>query len=145
LRPRRIGVADVLLLAGLALSLHGTVTAAGAATGDNVHRSGANCGLCHTADAELLSAHRDAAAAALVPNLEAVCNGCHADEGASHRTGMPPKHPVPVALPLAPDGTVTCATCHFLHGEQTNTESFERIDNRHGQLCLTCHELSELK
>lgn len=101
--------------------------------------------MCHTADATLLSAHRDAAAAALVPDLEAVCSRCHADEGPSHRTGMAPKRPVPASLPLAADGTITCATCHFMHGEATTAESFERIDNRRGQLCLTCHDLSELE
>jgi hypothetical protein len=104
-----------------------------------------DCAVCHTGDVASLSARREAAGTALVPNLEAVCNGCHADEGPSHRTGMHPKRPDPISLPLAADGTVTCSTCHFVHGETTAAQSFERIDNRHGQLCLTCHELAELE
>jgi len=117
---------------------------ANAAIGVNVHQTGVDCETCHTAAAALLSAHRDAAASALVPDLDAVCIRCHGDEGPSHLTGIAPKRPVPTSLPLAANGTITCATCHFMHGEATTGESFERIDNRRGQLCLTCHDLSEL-
>lgn len=113
--------------------------------GEDVHRPGADCRACHTADAAALQADPAGARTRLVPDLEARCAACHAAQGASHRTGMRPRHPLPPGLPLAADGTIGCATCHYLHGEPTRTPDFERIDNRRGALCLTCHTLTELQ
>jgi hypothetical protein len=113
--------------------------------GENVHRPDANCRTCHTADRAALQASPARARTALIPDLEATCNRCHGDQGPSHKTGMPPKTPVPALLPLAADGKVTCATCHFMHGEDNRFGDFIRIDNHRGKLCLTCHQIRELR
>ena len=113
--------------------------------GDDVHRSDGDCRACHTADAAALSADRAAAKVALAGDLEARCQRCHGDEGPSHRTGMRPGKSVPADLPLAADGTIGCATCHYMHGENNAFGDFLRRDNRRGGLCLSCHELSELQ
>jgi len=112
--------------------------------GDDVHRSDAECATCHTADAAALRQNTKAAAADLVPDLEARCAKCH-DEGPSHRTGIKPVRAVPAQLPLAADGTIGCGTCHFMHGEKNDFGDFLRLDNRQGGLCLSCHQLSELQ
>jgi predicted CXXCH cytochrome family protein len=52
---------------------------------------------------------------------------------------------VPDTLPLSRDGLITCATCHFIHGEKNPYGDFVRMDNTRGGLCLTCHELKELQ
>ena len=80
----------------------------------------------------------------LVPDVEERCTACH-DEGPSHRTGLPPRKPVPDALPLSDSGLITCATCHFMHGERDPFGDFVRLDNSRGGLCLTCHQLEELQ
>lgn len=112
--------------------------------GEDVHRSDGDCRACHTADAAVLKQDPAAAGAALAPDLEVRCVACH-DEGPSHRTGIRPVRSEPPALPLAPDGTIGCATCHFMHGENDTFGDFLRVDNRQGGLCLSCHELSELR
>jgi hypothetical protein len=134
-----------LLAATAALVLFLSAGLAAKPHGENVHRPDGNCRTCHTLDAAALNADRAAAKTALVPDLEARCNQCHSDEGPSHKTGIPPKRAEPDALPLAPDGTITCATCHFIHGEDVGFGHFLRLDNRRGGLCLSCHELSELQ
>jgi hypothetical protein len=112
--------------------------------GEDVHRSDGACETCHTADAATLHADPAAARTAVVPDLEARCMACHGDEGPSHKTGVEPTKPVPDALPLT-EGKVTCATCHFMHGEGDRSDDFCRIDNRRGALCLSCHTLGELE
>lgn len=123
------------LLAGAAAKPHG----------ENVHRPDGDCHACHTADAATLNADKTAARTALAPDLEARCARCHGDEGPSHRTGMRPVKAEPDGLPLAADGTIGCATCHFMHGENNGFGDFLRLDNRRGGLCLSCHQLSELQ
>ena len=113
--------------------------------GENVHHRDVDCRTCHTADAAALSADAAAAKAALAGDLEARCMGCHGDQGPSHRTGVRPMKTVPPDLPLTADGTVGCATCHFIHGENDAFGDFLRRDNRRGGLCLSCHELAELQ
>ena len=113
--------------------------------GDDVHRPGVDCLVCHTADAEALAGNPAAARTLLQPDIEARCMACHGDEGPSHPTGGPPKPGVPEALPLSPQGLLTCATCHYMHGERNDFGDFVRIDNRRGGLCLTCHTLAELQ
>jgi len=113
--------------------------------GENVHRSDADCASCHTADRTKLERDAVAARDLLVADVDARCNACHSDEGPSHRTGIPPKGQVPVTLPLSGNGTIACATCHFVHGERNPFGDFVRVDNSRGGLCLTCHQLSELQ
>lgn len=103
------------------------------------------CLVCHTDDAPALARDPAAAREALAPDLEDRCNACHADEGPSHKTGVAPHGAVPAALPLAADGTISCATCHFVHDEPSPGECFTRIDNSRGALCLTCHTMAELE
>ncbi|HLK11315.1 MAG TPA: cytochrome c3 family protein [Candidatus Binatia bacterium] len=129
----------VLLAAPLA------VATAGGSRRENVHRPGADCGVCHTAGRGALEQDPAGARGLVAPDLDARCTGCHDDEGPSHGTGIRPQRPVPDALPLSADGLITCATCHFVHGERDSFSYFERIDNSRGALCLTCHALSELQ
>jgi len=111
---------------------------------ENVHRADADCRRCHTAEPDTLERDQVAARALLAADLEERCILCH-NEGPSHHTGIRPKKPVPDTLPLSVEGLITCATCHFVHGEPNPFGDFLRIDNRRGGLCLTCHELSELE
>jgi len=121
------------------------VGAAKKTPGENVHRPDAECRGCHTAEQATLERDRAAARALLAADLEERCVLCHNDEGPSHHTGIRPRKPVPDTLPLSAEGLITCATCHFVHGEPDAIDDFLRIDNRRGGLCLTCHELSELQ
>lgn len=113
--------------------------------GPDVHRPGADCRVCHTADRATLNGNPSRARTLLQPNLEATCNKCHGGEGPSHKTGMKAAMKVPAELPLGSGEIVTCATCHFMHGESNQFGDFLRIDNHRGKLCLSCHKLSELK
>jgi len=136
---RGSGAAFLLLTASLAL-----VSAKGP-RGENVHRPDAACPACHTADRTVLERDRAAAADLLAADLEERCILCHGDQGPSHHTGIRPVKPVPATLPLSVEGLITCATCHFVHGEPTAAPDFVRIENSRGGLCLTCHELAELQ
>ena len=133
----------VLVLVSLAVPL--AVVLGKRPPGENVHRPDAVCLTCHTTNRDTLEGDRDAARGLLVSDLETRCNRCHSDEGPSHRTGIRPRKPVPDPLRLSADGLITCATCHFVHGEQSPFVYFLRIDNSRGWLCLTCHERSELE
>jgi hypothetical protein len=134
------GVAALLAAVGLAL-------AAAKDGSPNVHRekAGTACVACHTADEGTLRSQASAQSPMLADDLDARCAACHDPLDASHRTGVLPKKPVPPALPLSGDGKVTCATCHFMHGENDAFGDFVRLDNRQGALCLTCHELADLQ
>jgi hypothetical protein len=121
------------------------VASAGGPRRENVHRPDADCTTCHTADRGLLEGDRTAARRLVAADVDGRCAACHDDEGPSHRTGIAPRKPVPEVLPLSADGRITCATCHFVHGEPDSFAAFERIDNARGGLCLTCHELAELE
>ncbi len=134
-------VRSFFVLAGLAVA---AALAYAKPQGANVHHPAAPCNACHTADETALRADPEAARRALAPDLEARCIACHGDQGPSHQTGIPPRPPAP-DLPLSEDGRITCATCHFVHGESNTFGDFVRLDNRRGALCLTCHELSELE
>jgi hypothetical protein len=112
--------------------------------GENVHRPDVECRSCHTVARDVLEQDRVAARALLASDLEARCILCHGNEGPSHHTGIRPTKPVPDTLPLSAEGLITCATCHWVHGEQNPWGDFVRVNNARGGLCLTCHELSEL-
>jgi Cytochrome c3 len=115
------------------------------ASRENLHRPDANCASCHTADRATLEGNLAEARTLLVADLEERCISCHGNEGPSHHTGIRPVKPVPDTLPLSSEGLITCATCHFVHGEKNSSTAFVRIDNARGGLCLTCHELAELE
>ena len=131
------GLASVVLLLTLAHA-----SAPGSA---NVHRQNADCLFCHTSDSATLARDSVKARSLVRPDVEARCNACHGAEGPSHKTGIRPRGSLPPNLPLSSDGLITCGTCHFVHGEGDRKQSFNRIDNRRGRLCLTCHKLSELR
>jgi hypothetical protein len=109
-----------------------------------VHRPDVDCRSCHTVERDVLEQDRAAARTLLASDLEERCILCHGNEGPSHHTGVRPTKPVPETLPLSAEGLITCATCHWVHGEQNPFGDFVRINNARGGLCLTCHELSEL-
>jgi hypothetical protein len=139
----RLGGVAALSTAVLVLALAATLAAK--ATGENPHRrDGGACRSCHTLDAGALNADPAAAKTAVIPDLEGACDRCH-DEGPSHKTGILPKKPEPAGLPLDPDGTIGCPTCHWMHGDHDDFGAFLRVDNRKGGLCLSCHQLSELQ
>ena len=129
----------MLLTASLAVAL------AKGPRGENVHRPEAECPVCHTADRATLEADRAGARTLVAADIEERCLLCHGDQGPSHHTGIRPRKPVPEALPLSVEGLITCATCHFVHGEHGAGQDFVRIENARGGLCLSCHELSELQ
>ena len=133
-----------IAFASLLLAVWAVAALGGKSHGDDVHRGDADCQTCHTADATKLAGDPIAARGLLAPDLERRCNVCHGDQGPSHPTGVRTGKAVPI-LPLANDGEITCATCHFMHGENNRFGDFLRIDNREGALCLTCHRLSELE
>ena len=140
LRGRGVGWAAFSLL-----TVSFAVLLAKGPRGENVHRPDAECTGCHTADRARLEQDHGAARGLLAADLEERCTLCHGDQGPSHRTGIRPRKPVPDTLPLSAEGLITCATCHFMHGEPSALRDFVRIDNSRGGLCLTCHELSELE
>jgi len=138
---RRVGWA-LLALGLLVALLAGRV--AGKPKGENLHRPDGDCLACHSTERETLDRDRVAARTLLAADLEERCFVCHDDEGPSHHTGIRPRKPVPDMLPLSGEGLITCATCHFMHGEKS-WKDFVRVDNSRGGLCLTCHELAELE
>ena len=140
LHARGVGwVAFLLLTISLAVVL------AKGPRGENVHQPDAECTRCHTVDRAMLEQDRAAARALLAADLEERCILCHSDQGPSHHTGIRPTKPVPETLPLSAEGLITCATCHFVHGEQPTSRDFVRIENSRGGLCLSCHTLAELQ
>ena len=136
-----------IVVAAILLFLDGSTRGRsfGGSANESPHVAAADCFLCHTADSAGLAHDPAMARSALVSGIEETCNGCHADEGPSHKTGMPPRAPLPAALPLSPEGMITCSTCHFVHGEAGAGSSWLRIDNRRGELCLTCHTMADLE
>src|SRR5438093_8664077 len=133
-RVSRPAAALLLLAAPLGIAL------ARGPRGDDVHRPDGECTACHSVGRTMLEQDRPAARGLLAPDLEERCLLCHGDQGASHHTGIKPRKPVPAALPLSAEGLITCATCHFMHGEPNSFDDFVRIDNSRGRLSLTCHE-----
>ena len=141
-RGRKSGVGWALVALLVALRVD---SLARGPRGDNPHRPDGECVVCHGTERAVLEHDTVAARTLLAPDLEARCILCHGDEGPSHHTGIQPRKPVPPSLPLSAEGLITCATCHFMHGEHAAFKDFVRVDNSRGGLCLTCHELSELE
>jgi predicted CXXCH cytochrome family protein len=84
--------------------------------------------------------------------ITALCYSCHdgtitnkgkhffQKSGGTHPIGVKPSERVnmPESFPLDSKGRMTCATCHNPHS--SDTESYLRVSNKGGQLCLTCHQ-----
>jgi predicted CXXCH cytochrome family protein len=139
------GRSRVALLLLLILSAGTGSLARGRTPGPCPHKADSECGLCHSVGRGALEKDRAGARTALRPDLEAVCESCHGGEGASHRTHITAPARAPDQLPLSSGRTVECYTCHFIHGESRSSDSYVRIDNRRGGLCLSCHTMAELE
>lgn len=104
----------------------------------------AECTICHTGGA---SAMRSGAYASLTSK----CMTCHTtlyEKGYMHPVDIPPKKvKVPLDFPLAPNGTLTCATCHDVHSDQETpygAKSFFLRRYEKGKVfCDTCHKNSD--
>ncbi len=89
-----------------------------------------------------------------------MCVECHNQSEQSHEVGGDKiDFPVPADLPLSAENTLTCMTCHFMHGSLTSDRPWasvsfmdkltghERLhksyllrrNNNNGELCLVCH------
>ncbi|SDC12454.1 MULTISPECIES: cytochrome c3 family protein [unclassified Candidatus Frackibacter] len=85
-------------------------------------------------------------------SITALCYSCHdgtitnkgkhffEKDGSTHPIGIKPSENVtiPEGFSLGADGKVTCATCHNPHS--SSTESYLRVSNKNGKLCLSCHQ-----
>lgn len=148
----RIGALDGLLTALALLSFSAAVSAAEGVKA-NPHSADGDCAVCHVAPPDKLrgwfvfgSTKREMKA-----DLNRLCLQCHTIEplpedsvavGIGHATGKKPA--VNRAnLPLASDGTITCATtCHNMHV----TPDERQLQLKHlrlpaGSLCLSCHDV----
>jgi hypothetical protein len=92
----------------------------------------------------------------------AMCSACH-DPNDGHKVGLELDFQAPADLPLGEKNTITCLTCHYSHGSLTSDRpqaSFSFLDrlfdderlhksfllrrnNSDGELCLTCHSVSQ--
>lgn len=91
-----------------------------------------------------------------------MCAPCH-DTGLGHKVGMRVEFAVPADLPLEAGNTLTCLTCHHVHGplrsdrpwasvslldrlfdpERLHKTYLLRRNNSDGALCLVCHSKEE--
>jgi predicted CXXCH cytochrome family protein len=102
----------------------------------NTHLSDLACAECHLAGEAVTqeSAHQ------LIATQELLCGGCHEDAlTVSHPSGFTPQQPIPDEYPLDWKGTVTCSTCHLVHGSGPH---LMRGEKRGRELCLTCHDMA---
>jgi len=120
--------------------------AAGPTDAAHGHLSCAQChrGIPAQAPAQARAQDQDGAGSTTLRAGEArLCAECHPGAiEASHPIGFVPDHRLPAAFPLAADGTMTCSTCHDVHG---TTPRLVRLgENRDpsdtSSLCLSCHD-----
>ncbi len=64
------------------------------------------------------------------------CTGCHPPRGHNHPLDVRVQAPGPGPLPVAPDGTLVCASCHDPHASMRSGHGLRMAFN---QLCRTCH------
>lgn len=119
----------------------------------NPHSDSGDCGICHVASADKLrswfafgSTKRE-----LKDDLNRTCQKCHTVQidtpagelgvGVGHATGKKPSvnHQ---NFPLAPDGTITCATtCHDMHVQSKDGhQQRKHLRVPANSLCIACHE-----
>lgn len=110
--------------------------------GASPHSDAGDCTLCHVAPLKTLrgwfvfgSTKRQ-----LKDDLVEVCKKCHGS-GFGHAVGKktPLNHE---GLPLAGDGTVTCATtCHNMHiRTEDQKQQFYHLRLPFDSLCISCHD-----
>lgn len=118
----------------------------------NPHTESGDCGICHVASVEKLRSWFTFGSTKrkMKVDLNQMCQQCHTIEpthaggffgtGVGHATGKPTKLNR-VGLPLAEDGTITCATtCHNMHVKSDDIHlqtNLLRINVN--SLCLSCH------
>jgi len=80
-----------------------------------------------------------------------LCMRCHSDlkETVSHPVDVKPeKVKIPSDMPLAEDGTLTCSTCHNVHGKYIdvfgNRTHFLRRQVSGVRFCILCHSEKEI-
>ena len=105
----------------------------------NAHPFGTPCESCHTAPRNALIAGH-LASRNMRGDINAECLRCHFDGPITHPVGIKNTKKEAPDLPLAPDGTITCVTCHFGHSNQNQNTQLLRVNNRRGGLCLKCHD-----
>lgn len=122
-------------------------------TGGSPHTDSSDCGICHVASADKLrswfafgSTKRE-----LKYDLNQVCFKCHTvgsthaggffGVGIGHGVGKKPAINRS-ELPLAGDGTITCATtCHNMHVmSEDRLQHRKRLRLPVNSLCLSCHD-----
>lgn len=110
--------------------------------GASPHSDSGDCGLCHVASAEILRSWFvfGSTKRKLTRNPVEVCSKCHGMEF-GHGIGRKPSvnH---ASLPLAGDGTITCATtCHSMHIRSDDSkQTFYHLRQPVDSLCISCHD-----
>lgn len=148
----RIIAFDTVSTTLVALLLSAAVCSAEDVKG-NPHSDAGDCAQCHVAPAEKLrgwfvfgSTKRE-----MKGDLNQVCKKCHTTEppqdayslgvGIGHATGKKPvvNHQ---NLPLATDGTITCATtCHNMHiTSDDRHQQLKHLRLPANSLCISCHD-----
>ena len=102
------------------------------------------CVLCHTDGSNRVSSEA-------YESLTAKCMTCHKklyDNGYMHPVDVRPKNvQVPFDFPLSPSGTITCATCHDIHGSPTTPSgqdsAFLRRQEKGKRFCDICHQATD--
>lgn len=124
---------------------------------------GDGCLLCHLEEPDVLPTE---SGRSLAVNLSdygkdgvAMCTDCHDAGSAAHMVGKLSPVMIPENMPLSKRGSVTCLTCHYVHGSlesdrpQANVSFLDRLfasermyksyllrqTNENGELCLLCH------
>ncbi len=117
------------------------------------HSEKGDCGICHVASAEKLRSWFafGATKREMKYDLNQVCLRCHTVEpshaggffgvGTGHGVGKKPAANRQ-DLPLAGDGTITCATtCHNIHvTSDDRLQQRKRLRLPVNSLCLSCHD-----
>lgn len=109
------------------------------------------CAFCHTSIPEEGQQHRPQ----VRTDILRLCDFCHGAVAKNHPRNIDPALSLPKDLPLGPDGSWNCSTCHEPHGTTTTThyirpqfaKHFERgrQENPHQDswfACKACHATS---
>lgn len=118
------------------------------------HSDEGDCAICHVAPAEKLRSWFAFGTnkKELKDDLNKVCLNCHTVEprhaggffgtGIGHAVGKKPAINR-LNLPLATDGTITCATtCHDVHSSSDDKQlKLKRLRLPVNSLCLSCHNV----
>ena len=137
------GFGVVTLVALLVFSGTGRAASEAINTTINPHADAESCGVCHVLPKEKLGSFFASSASKreLRSDHVALCKQCHG-MGFGHGVGMKPEMNRD-GLPLAGDGTITCATtCHAMHVKNAVDQEQEHYHLRIplSKICFSCHE-----